>query len=103
MVHRVLAETAVRGHPCGPVPLGPVAVVEARRIPAHQATVATAAAAVRLDAHPVTDRELIDSGAENGHGSSPFVARRVVPERRGLREMAVIDLQIGPAGAAHRD
>jgi hypothetical protein len=57
---------------------------------------------VRLDAHPVAGRELIDQAAGGGHRAGPFVARREVPERRRLREMAVEDLQVGSAGAAHR-
>src|SRR6266700_2253009 len=48
----------------GRVALGPVAVVEARRVPAHQAVVTAAAAAVRLDAHPVADGELVDLAAQ---------------------------------------
>jgi hypothetical protein len=103
VVDGVLGEAAVRGYPGGAVSLGAVAVVEARRVPAGQAVAAAAASAVRLDAHPVAYRELIDLTAGGRHRAGPFVARRELTERRCLREMPVEDLQVGPAGAAHRD
>jgi len=98
----VLGEAAVGRHPRGTVPLGPVAVVEARRVLAGQAVVAPAAAAVRLDAHAVADGELVHPAADRRHRAGPLVAGRVVTERRCQREMAVEDLQVGPAHAAHR-
>jgi hypothetical protein len=44
----------------------------------------------------------IHPAAGGRHRAGPFVAGRVVPERRRLREVPVEDLQVGPAGAAHR-
>src|SRR5579875_1558877 len=97
----VFGETAVHGHAGRPVPLARVPVVEASRVPAEQAVVTTAAAAVRFDAHPVTDGEFVYLAAGRRDRARPFVAGRELAKRRGLWEVTVENLQVGAARTAH--
>src|SRR5207245_4260177 len=86
-----------------PICLPPVAVVETRRIPAGDAVGAATAAFVGFDADAIPDAQLVDPGAQLDHRAGPLVTGGKLAVRWLTWERMLLDLQIGPAHAAHGD
>src|SRR5262249_60367346 len=97
MVDGVLGETSVACEALGPMPLFEIAVIQAGRVPAFDAVLATLASLVHLDGDSGTDLELIDARSQRGNGAGVFVAHDELTGGVSL-ERAGQDLDVGSAG-----
>ena len=93
MVHGVLGIAAIGREAIVAVPRLGLAVVEADRVAPLLAVDAVAAALVGLDGHPVSDREVGDTGADGYDLAAVFVAGDKRPEGRHTRPAVPDDTQ----------